>query len=931
VALPPTLLRAIRRSPDPFLLTHTPLSQSALLTGALDEPRLGLELEREVASADSVDALISFVTWEGWRRLEPALTSLAHRGGRLRLITTTYTGATDAEAVAAIARLPGVEVRLSYDGRRTRLHAKAWLFKRHSGFSTAWVGSANLSGAALAGGLEWTMKATQVDLPHVLDKFTGTFETLWNDGEFEPFDPADDLPRLQEALNEQRGRATPTSTVHFFATLRPYPFQQEILDQLQVERELHGRHRNLVVAATGTGKTLLSAFDYQRHVPESGLKPRLLFVAHRDELLGQSLEAFRHVLRDAAFGERLGAGYEPGSHDFLFTTVQSFASRHLAEKCGPEFWDYVVVDECHHSTAETYSQVVTRLRPKTLVGLTATPERADGVDILPYFDGRIAAEVRLWHALDRQLLTPFDYYGLADATDLSGVDWKAPVVALDSLYTGNERRAELVLEQFQKHRGDLGQARALGFCVSVAHAEYMARKFTEAGVPSIAVHGRSSDGDRSGAPGRLERREVNVLFTCDLYNEGVDLPFVDTLLFLRPTNSPTVFLQQLGRGLRLDKRKTTCLVLDFIGTNYRKFRFDRLFSSLTGLPRGRLQEAVESGFPTLPSGCSLRLDQVSQKAVLENLRQTIQGGVRRLAQELRDCTRARGREITLAEFLEDTGRPLSDVYDIDGFTALRVAAGMDPAPLTDAEEALARRLRLLLHTDDPVQLHLLDQVAGDEGATAFDAHGQRRLLMLGYQLWHDLSDRFGPEEALRRCRPSDRLRAELASLAVLLRDQVGLTAAAIVPASWTLQLHRRYMRREVLAATGAWTAQSKPSNREGVLRLGESDEVFFVTLVKDEKRFSPTTRYRDYAISRDLFHWQSQSSTTADGTVGRRYREGRARFWLCVRRTQEDPYVFLGPVRYVGHEGSKPMSITWKLETPMPAGLFQEWASLVAA
>lgn len=929
VRAPATLLRAIHRTPERPPGTTTPLSVSALLTGASDEPRLGLELEREIASADEVDALVSFVTWEGWRRLQPSLEALARRGGRLRLITTTYTGATDAEAVAAIARLPGASVRVSYEGRRTRLHAKAWHFRRRSGFSTAWVGSANLSRAALSGGLEWTMKASAIDQPDILAKFAGTFETLWNDEEFERFE-IDDEERLRAAIARERGgTATPTTAMTFFATLRPYPFQQDVLDRLAAERELHGRRRNLVVAATGTGKTLIAAFDYARLVPPSGLRPRLLFVAHRDELLQQSLEAFRHVLRDGAFGERLGAGYEPDSYDHLFTTVQSFASRRLASQFPPDHWDHVVIDECHHATADTYRELVEVLAPKVLVGLTATPERADGVDLLPAFDHHIAAEIRLWHALDKQLLAPFDYYGLSDETDLSSVEWKRggySVEGLEKVYTGNDRRAELVIDRFQHHRGNVAQARALGFCVSVDHAEFMARKFREAGIPAEAVHGDSPDTVRRAVKGRLERREINAVFTCDLYNEGVDLPFVDTLLLLRPTSSVTVYLQQLGRGLRLHEDKTSCLVLDFIGHGRAEFRFDRLLGAITGQPRGQLARAIEEGFPTLPSGCSIRLDAVARQVVLANVKQALRGGPRLLARELQEHARRVGRDISLARFLEDSGRPIEDVYEAGGFTALRVLAGLDPAPLDAAEESLAKRLKLLLHASDPEQLAEM-RALSETG----QAREDRRALMLGYQLWHERDDMFGASEVERRFAAVPRLRAELGAIASWLEGSVTLAPTATLPDGWTLGLHRAYERREILTAVGAWTSARKPPSREGVLRLGDTDELFFVTLVKEEKRFSPSTRYRDYAISRELFHWQSQSGTSLESPTGQAYVKNAKRYWLFVRRTDEAPFQFLGRARHVSHDGSRPISIVWKLDHAMPAALFQEFASLVAA
>ncbi|MFM2152628.1 MAG: hypothetical protein RL199_1063, partial [Pseudomonadota bacterium] len=546
---------------------------------------------------------------------------------------------------------------------------------------------------------------------------------------------------------------------------------------------------------------------------------------------------------------------------------------------------------------------------------------------------RIAAEVRLWSALDRQLLCPFDYFGLSDETDLSAVKWGRGGYDLDelgNLYTGDDRRAELVIAQFQRHRGRVHDARALGFCATVAHARFMARKFSEAGIPAAVVHGGSTEAERGELPRRLERREVNVLFTCDLYNEGVDLPFVDTLLFLRPTSSPTVYLQQLGRGLRLAAGKTSCLVLDFVAkASRREFRFDRLLTAVTGIARGRLAEAVRTGFPQLPSGCSMRLDAVARGVVLQNLKESLQGGEQRLRRELVDASRRHGPEVTLAQFLEDTGRPLEDVYDVGSFTSLRVAAGLDGAALDDREKDLSRRLGRLLHADDPAQLRLMQ--APSVGLAS--AEGCLRLLMLGYQLWDTASDTFEAVEVVRRLEHSPRLARELSVLAERLEDGVALAPVGRLPDAWPLQLHRCYSRREILTATGLWTGSAKRLSQAGVERVGPNgeDELLFVTLVKDEKRFSPTTRYHDYAISRELFHWQSQGRTGEDSRFGQRYRTNGARFWLCVRRAAGEPFRFLGAVRYVRHEGSKPMNITWRLSTPMPAAHFDAFASLRAA
>lgn len=908
LSLPPEILSSVHRGNQPCR-PETPLALSTLLARP-GQPDLGHEIAREIASADRVDALVSFVTWGGVRRLKWALDELAAAGRPLRIITTTYTGATEVDAVHALAQLPNAEVKLSYDGRRSRLHAKAWLFHRESGFSTAYVGSANLSASALGGGLEWMVKVAEADLHHVIEIFRGAFDSLWEDPEFERFEPDRDEQRLREALGFAKGNAT--APIPLFFTLRPYPFQQQILDDLQEQREILGRQRNLVVAATGTGKTMIAAFDYARQAP----RPRLLFVAHRREILLQALSAFRHVLRDENFGELLTGNDKPQSVDYLFATVQSLLSGGLIDRLGANHWGYVVVDECHHLMADSYRPIVDRLRPSILLGLTATPERTDNQSLLPDFNGHIDVEIRLWHALEKQLVVPFEYYGVADGTDLSALRWSRGSYVeedLERLYTGNDRRAELIAQKYLELRG--GQA--LGFCVSVRHAEFMARKFSGIDVPALAVHGESPDSVRRSAPQQLRDGAARVLFTCDLYNEGVDLPFVDTLLLLRPTSSATIFLQQLGRGLRLAEGKASCLVLDFIGQHHREFRFDRLLTAMTGIPRGHLRQAVQSDFPTLPSGCHLHLDRVARERIMYSLHQSIGGGPQRLANELRAIG-----PVTLASFLEQTGRDLGDVYNAGGWTTLRAAVGHVPA-LTREETTLSKRFGQLTHVNDPERIARLRHLGPAD----------RGLLMLGYQIFHQTNQCFGSDDWLDRLTPP--LREELSQLADVLAELTHAKQPAVIRDGWPIALHRSYDRREILTGVGYWNETRKPTFMEGVLRLREERaELFFVTLDKSGKHFSPTTRYEDYAVSPTLFHWQSQSTTSDASPTGRRYvaqDESRWSFYLFVRPNIREPYVALGSCHYGSHTGSRPMSITWRLEHPIPGGLFEQYATLLAA
>ena len=439
-------------------------------------------------------------------------------------------------------------------------------------------------------------------------------------------------------------------------------------------------------------------------------------MAHREEILKQSLYTFRAVLKDANFGELFVGNYKPESIDNLFLSIQTFNSQSFTEKTSPDFYDYIIVDEFHHAAAPTYQKLLSYYQPRILLGLTATPERMDGKSILPYFHNRIAAEIRLPEAIDRKLLCPFQYFGVTDTVDLDALKWSAggyQKSELEHIYTFSgavaDRRADHVVTALLKYVTDIDEVKGLGFCVTVDHAEFMCRYFNDHNIPSMCLTGQSSDEERAAAKRRLVSGEVRFIFVVDIYNEGVDIPEVNTVLFLRPTESLTIFLQQLGRGLRLSEDKECLTVLDFI------------------------DEPVELGF---------------------------------------DCP---------------------------------------------------------------------------------------------------------------------------------------------------LDLHCTYTRDQLLVALDFM----KPSTvREGVKWLPEKNiDVFFVTLNKADKDYSPTTMYNDYSINESLFHWQSQSTTAENSPTGQRYihhKERGSKVLLFVREFKSDrvtggaeAYTYLGTANYVKHTGSRPMNITW--------------------
>ena len=937
--VPGRVLRAVRGlRPDGRLeeidSPLIPLLDTTLLTNAPGEPRVGHQVRAEIPSADRIDVVMAFIRRSGILPLRDALRRHVGEGRPLRVLTTTYTGSTELEALELLQEL-GAEVRVSYDTTGTRLHAKSWHFHRTSGFSTAYVGSSNLTHQAQISGLEWNVRISSARNRPVIEKIAAVFESYWHQPEFEAYDRA----RFEEATRSSRATG-PTLSLSP-VEIRLEPFQERLLEQLSLAREL-GHHRNMLVSATGTGKTVMAAVDYAR-LRGRMRHARLLFVAHREEILAQSRATFAHALRDPTFGELWVGGARPKAFEHVFASIQSLGANGL-DALDPRRFDVVIVDEFHHAAAASYARLLDRLQPTELLGLTATPERSDGVSVLHWFDGRIAAELRLWDAIDQHRLAPFAYYGVADDLDLRDIPWRRgagyDVEKLTGVITANDVWARGVLHQLQRHVARTDEMRALGFCVSVEHARYMARVFGESGVRAVAVWADTPEDERRAALADLAAARVNVVFSVDLFNEGVDVPAVDTLLMLRPTDSPLLFLQQLGRGLRKSHGKTTCTVLDFVGQHRREFRYDRRFQALLGGSRAAVERQVAAGFPFLPAGCHMELDRVASERVLESIRRSVPTRWGEKAAELSALAREQA-DVSLDQFLRASGLDLDDVYAGDrSWADLREAAGLEMPPAGPHEEVLRRACGRLLHVDDRERLDAwrrwLQRDVAPEVASLSE-RDQRLLRMLLVQLL----DRVVPSTATVQTGATllwahAAVRAELVQLFDVLTDRVSHVAPSLdVLPRTPLRVHGRYSRLEILAATGTDDRVRVPAWREGVRYVEPlKADLFVFTLDKTSGQFSPTTRYRDYALSRELIHWESQSGTRADSPTGRRYQQHTAlgsHVLLFARlKADERAFYFLGPGTYVRHEGETPMAVTWRLQHPLPGDLFQLFAAAVA-
>ena len=571
------------------------------------------ELKQSLKQCKSFYFSVAFINYSGLQLLLDTLKEVKNKGIKGKIITTTYLNFTEPKALEKIQEFDNIDMKIFIADRAIGFHTKVYIFENEDNYKII-IGSSNITQSALKSNIEWNVKVvSKEDAPFIQDVLK-EYNNLW-DMSSELSDEV--LQRYMLFLNEIK--KTEMKRQRVFEDLKPInpnKMQERAMENLERLRA-HGENKALVIAATGTGKTYMSAFDVMQYNPK-----KMLFIVHREEILKKAQQTFDKLLKNKNINVKTGLftgnskNYEA---DYLFATIQTM-SRYY-EEFDKDYFDYIIVDEAHHGASESYLRVLNYFKPSFTLGMTATPERCDSLSVFELFDNNVALEVRLHEALDEDLVIPFHYFGV---TDIDGVE-------LDDVNLDDKselaqrlmihRRVDFIIEKMNFYGHDGNFRKALGFCVNIEHARYMADEFNKRGIKSIALSGSDSIEKRSEYIKCLEsdKDDLQIIFTVDIFNEGVDIPSVNTVLMLRPTNSPIIFIQQLGRGLRKSGSKEFLTVIDFIGNHNKTFLIAIALNGARYYDKDSLKVAVATDFIDIP-GCShIQIDEISKERILEQI------------------------------------------------------------------------------------------------------------------------------------------------------------------------------------------------------------------------------------------------------------------------------------------------------------------------
>lgn len=913
------------------------------------------ELKNSLETCNKFYFNIAFINFDGLQLFLHLFEELNNKGIKGKIITSTYLNFTDPKALKKLNSFDNIELKVYNDIKNKGFHSKAYIFE-YDDYYKIIIGSSNLTVSAMKRNIEWNVRVISKKDDIFTNSVMEEFINIWDQLDEVTEDFLQQYDQFIKEIKEKKKKIGNTFFKYNDAIV-PNKMQERAMFNLNRLREC-GEHKALIVAATGTGKTYLSAFDVKQFHPK-----KMLFIVHREEILLKSEESFKKVL-----GAKLDTGFFTGrskemNAKYLFTTIQTL-SRYY-DMFDPNEFDYIILDEAHHAAGDTYTKVLTYFEPKFLLGMTATPERCDKVNIYDLFDNNVAIEIRLHEVMDEELVVPFHYFGITDIdeVDFSGISLNNTAAVAKALKVN--QRVNFIIKQMNLYEYDGEYRKCLGFCVNIEHAKFMCEEFNKRGIVSAYLTGEDQANKRTEYVKRLEDDgdPLEVIFTVDIFNEGIDIPSINLVLMLRPTNSPIIFIQQLGRGLRKYEDKKYLTVLDFIGNHNRAFLIAIALKGSRYYDKDSLKVSVKNDFIDIPGDTFIQLDPISKERILNQIDFENFNSMKYLKEEynsfkallqgkipyyLMDYIKYEGspdpvkffnKEKTYLEFLtkvEKDERCLQMIIDEEYLKYLRYISSMlplkrpyefqilldllykDSMDFNDCKQSILKCIKTI---DDDSVFHAMEVL----NFNYYDSSQKNRwnkmaelrdgILYLSNTFKYYLQDEDKKKYII------DTLRYGL----IRYKEEFN----EVNYGKPFFKLYAQYAMQDVALVANYRKIHS--SFRGSGLIPFHKEYFLFVDLLKDSN-IKESINYKDKFISRKLFQWQSPNSTSQDSERGKniiKNKERNIHLHLFVRKLKEidgkiEPYIYIGKMNTIQYEGNKPITIVAELEHEVDSKIYGE-------
>lgn len=918
------------------------------------------ELKRCLSECEKFYFSVAFINFSGLQLLLDSFKELEEKGVKGKIVTSTYLNFTEPKALERINKFSNIDLKVFIATKEIGFHTKAYIFENKDEYKII-IGSSNITQRALKSNIEWNVrvisKKDHTFVKEVLEEYLNLWEctTIVNQKFLDSYSSF-----ISEIKKVEKNKKLDFAD---YELIKPNHMQKRAIDNLNRLRH-SGEDKALVIAATGTGKTYMSAFDVINYKPE-----KMLFLVHREEILRSAEKTFRKLVKNKQKTTGLLTGSSKDiDADYLFATIQSM-NIHFEEFKRDEF-EYIVIDEAHHSASPSYQKVMEYFKPKFLLGMTATPERCDSESIFGIFNNNIALEVRLREALELNLVIPFHYFGITDieGIDLNGIDID-DIAEISKRLKVNER-VDFIIEKMNFYGHDGEKRKCIGFCIGVDHAAYMAEEFNKRGISSVYLTGQNSPEERVCYIKRLESEEddLEVIFTVDIFNEGVDIPSINLVLMLRPTNSPIVFIQQLGRGLRKYENKSFLTVLDFIGNHNKAFLIAIALNGTRYYDKDSLKVAVATQFANIPGCTNIQMDKISQERILEQLNEENFNSMKYLREEYFEFEKMNGgktpylmmdyakydgapdplkflnkektyvgfvanmeKDEELKELLQDeiffkilkelsSKLPVKRIYE---FSILKYLLNNDEISIEKAKNEI---LKYIDYVDDESVIHALNCLNG----SYYDS-GQIKNNVRCFELKDGVLSTTWDFKKITQNKKYRIYVEDIIKYALIRYEKEFGDKYHGVP---FFKLYEQYQMIDA-ALLSNYTKTHSSFRGSGLMANG-NDYFLFVDLHKEDT-IKESINYKDKFLDKQYFQWQSPNSTSQSSERGKNIifnKERGINLHIFVRKYKQidgvvEPYIYIGKGDVVEYSGEKPITVKMKLQNIMPISLYTEFIKKV--